>query len=361
MALTRSDKFIIAGAITLALVVVLGLAVWKKPQLFTGEAPKTETAQKTAPMPEQAATEQAAPDIPEPPAQTPAAETSSVAAPIAQAPAVEAQQSEAAAEETQPKEDQILFKGDETLDKMFADMHKAEDAAPAGETPMPRDKPAKTDEAAMPGAAPGATAETATESAPVSGPPAPSGKEETAASETSQAEMPADKADAKTSDNAELSPAFPPVEEKSETPAIKADAMDEPKIAPKTKTKTAPAKKTVKTAQAAPARGAVLGVTAEDRPGEFLLTVKTSAAPVGYEKFFLDGPPRVVLDLSGVWRYSGPWSLSGKGSLVRMIRLGKHADKFRVVIDLAQDADLILRGAPEISRIPGGLILKLQK
>ncbi len=29
MALTRSDKFIIAGAITLALVVVLGLAVWK--------------------------------------------------------------------------------------------------------------------------------------------------------------------------------------------------------------------------------------------------------------------------------------------------------------------------------------------
>ncbi len=300
-------------------------------------------------MPEQAATGQTTPDIPEPPAQGPAQEPIQTAAPkdistampVAQAPGDETQPAEAAApEEAQVKEDQILFKGDETLDKMFADMHKAEDAAPAGEAPMPRDKPAKTDEAAMP------DAETA--------------KEDAAANEKAQPETLGEKAAAK---SGELSPAFPPTDEKSDTPAVKADAMDEPKPAAKTiaKAKAAPAKKTAKTAPAKPARGAVLGVTAEDRPGEFILTVKTSAAAAEYEKFFLDNPPRVVLDLSGVWRYSGPWSLSGKGTLVRMVRLGKHADKFRVVLDLAQDADLMLRGAPEISRIPGGLVLKLQK
>ncbi len=356
MALTRSDKFIIAGAITLALVVVLGLAVWKKPQLFTGEAPKMEAAQKTAPMPEQAATEQAAPDIPEPPAQTPAEavqapiqaaapETASGAMPIAQTPAAETQQTEAAVpEETPAKEDQILFKGDETLDKMFADMHKAEDAAPIAETPMPRDKPAKTDETAMPEAA------------------APAATEDMAEGGKSQPETAGEEAAPKTDKEAELSPAFPPTEEKAETPAVKADAMDEPTPAAKSKPAAKPKPTAAKkSAKPAPARGAVLGVTAEDRPGEFTLTVKTSAAAAGYEKFFLDNPPRVVLDLAGAWRYTGPLSLSGKGTLVRMIRLGKHADKFRVVLDLAPDADLMLRGAPEVSRTPGGLTLKLQK
>jgi len=269
------------------------------------------------------------------PVATPAAETP---------PSGETPMQAASPEETPAKEDQALFKGDETLDKMFADMHKAEDAAPAGEAPMPRDKPAKTADGAalsasedMPDAAP-------KESAPESAMTPP----ETAA---------------KTGQNDERSPDFPPMEEKSGAPAIKAEAMDEPEPAakPAAKAKSAPAKKASKPAAPAPARGVVLGLTAEDRPGEFTLTVKTSAAVAGYEKFFMDNPPRVVLDLSGVWRYPGPWSLSGKGPLVRMIRLGKHADKFRVVLDLAPDADLMLRGAPEISRIPDGLVLKLQK
>ena len=57
-----------------------------------------------------------------------------------------------------------------------------------------------------------------------------------------------------------------------------------------------------------------------------------------YRVFLLRNPPRLVLDLMGVKSSEAKEALSLSGSRVRRIRLGRHADRMRVVFDLASNS-----------------------
>jgi hypothetical protein len=107
--------------------------------------------------------------------------------------------------------------------------------------------------------------------------------------------------------------------------------------------------------------GHVVRLVAEDKPGEFVLSVQTNKAPAHFEKRFLSDPPRMVLDLSGAWTYSGPLSRETGKDFIRRIRVGRHADMFRVVLDLAPDALSRFRGVPTAQAGPGGVTLRIPK
>ncbi|QLA13025.1 AMIN domain-containing protein [Desulfolutivibrio sulfodismutans DSM 3696] len=72
-------------------------------------------------------------------------------------------------------------------------------------------------------------------------------------------------------------------------------------------------------------------------------------------------PPRLVIDLAGRWTYTGPLSLSGKSPLITLVRIGKHPDILRLVLDLAPEAVTRLREAPVVDRTPNGVVIRLPK
>ena len=127
------------------------------------------------------------------------------------------------------------------------------------------------------------------------------------------------------------------------------------KAKPEAKPEAKPATKATATS------GNVIRVVAEERPGEYVLVIQTSKAPASFERMFYTDPPRLVLDIAGSWNYNGPLSSATGDPFIRQIRVGKHADKFRVVLDMAPDAPAKLRGAPTVERVPEGVALKIPK
>ena len=107
--------------------------------------------------------------------------------------------------------------------------------------------------------------------------------------------------------------------------------------------------------------GNVVRIVAEEKPGEYELRIQTNAPPASFSKAFMTDPPRMVLDLGGSWNYNGPLSSGTGNDFIRQIRVGKHPDKFRVVLDMAPDAPTRLRGAPTLERVSGGVVLKIPK
>ncbi|MFZ5813639.1 MAG: AMIN domain-containing protein [Thermodesulfobacteriota bacterium] len=333
MPLTKGDKLIIIGAVVLALTVVAGLAAWRKPHLFSGKKPAPEmtqrdfTAAPKAPSPPQSAQavapKPAAPATPPHAAEaTPPAPTSPrtsdipAAPPVAPAspealttPAVASPAVEPSAAPTPSPAPQApvspeavvnhpLFAGDEALDTMFSEM--GEEAAKM------REKTAK-------------------------GPKTPAKEPEAAPK-----------------------PALEPVE-------TKAEALDIPEKPAPLASKKPVKDKPAKTVPSAPARGAVVAVSASDKPGEYVLTVTTSTPAGEVTRTYMDNPPRLVIDLAGRWTYTGPLSLSGKSPLITLVRVGKHPDRLRLVLDLAPEATARLREAPIVDRTPNGVSIRLPK
>ncbi len=341
MPLTKGDKLIIIGAVVLALAVVAGLAAWRKPHLFTGVRPAPTMTDRdfTAPTPAppappaesslpDAAPPRAAGQSPSLPAPTPQAapasasparnrvsETASLPVPVpgasepAAPPAANTPPTSAPpAPKAEPVSPEIvsqhpLFAGDQALDQMFSDMgqeaaaSKVDTGKKAAHTPP------------VPDAAPS--------------PPAPAPQAPPEAAEALDVPAP------------------------SPGPSSKKPVKDKP----------APAGKPA----AGPSRGAVVAVSASDKPGEYVLTV-TTTSPVGeVTRTYMDGPPRLVIDLAGRWTYTGPLSLSGKSPLIRLVRVGKHADRLRLVLDLAPEAVARLREAPVVDRTPNGVVIRLPK
>jgi hypothetical protein len=113
--------------------------------------------------------------------------------------------------------------------------------------------------------------------------------------------------------------------------------------------------------QAGVAGGNVVRIVAEEKPGEYVLLIQTNKSPASFTKVFMTDPPRMVLDLGGAWNYNGPLSSATGNDFIRQIRVGKHADMFRVVLDMAPDATTKLRGAPTVTRVPEGVELRIPK
>jgi len=337
MPLTRGDKLIIGSAVALAAAVVLGLAALKKPFLFSHDAgpqpvaiepapaamkpgPPPSARPVTSPVEEPAASPVVAASPP--PAAMPGARPSA-ALPGATAPAPALPSPPPAAKPAQA--------GDETLDKMFAEITK-DDKAP-GKTTEP--KAAGPDQ--VPGAASGsvpvvvanepqpapAAADNAATGTPAAQPAAPAKGKKTAGAKPT-----------KPAKGTSRSVATPP----SQAPA---------------KAKAAP--------KSAAASGNVIRLVAEEKPGEYVLVVQTNRPPEHFQKMFMADPPRMVLDLAGAWSYSGPTTKATGERFIRQIRVGRHADMFRVVLDMGPEALSQLRGTPTVERVPEGVALKIPK
>jgi hypothetical protein len=323
--------------------VVAGLAAWRKPHIFFGgkaapemttrdfsvPAPGAAPAAETAKPAAQTAAAPASPPAQTAPAQqapTPAApaqtrptvhETASLPVPMPGQPVTSVPQDPAAATPEAPvaKEpvspeivsQHPLFAGDQNLDKMFAEMGADAAASKVNTSKKPAPLP------------PQAPAPTPAESAvrPVAPEPAA---------------VPAESLD--------ITDAKPAL-------ITKKPIKDKPAAAPKT--------------PAATSRGTVVAVSAADKPGEYVLSVTTSA-PVGdVTRVYMDDPPRLIIDLAGRWTYTGALSLPGKSPLIRQVRVGKHPDRLRLVLDLAPEAVTRLREAPMVDRNPNGVVIRLPK
>lgn len=344
MPLTRGDKMIIAGAVGLAVTVVLGLAVLKKPHLFSGGS-KVQTAD-IPPAP--AADSGPAPAVTLPLTAPPAAVAPSPAPTAAPTPAPMAAPTPAPAPAAAPPGKAALPKvaGDESLEKMFEEL--AGETAPGGKSPAGKPgqpKPEPEAKAPVPAAAP-SSPDTAIPEPQAA--PAPGSEVATAAPPVQPAApaKPDAKADAKAAAKA-----------KAEAKAAAKSAAAPKAETPKPLAAAKPEAKPATTAGS----GNVIRVIAEERPGEYVLVIQTNKAPASFERMFYTDPPRLVLDIAGSWNYNGPLSSATGDAFIRQIRVGKHPDKFRVVLDMAPDAPAKLRGAPTAERVPEGVALKIPK
>lgn len=370
MALTRGDKMIIAGAAALAVTVVLGLAVVKKPYLFgLGDKPAPAdippapaaapeipagpppiTAPPTAIAKQAANAAAPAPTAAPLPAPTPAPAAASAPATPTPVPAAPA----ASPAKAQPPQ----AAGDESLEKMFEEL-AGESAGPkAGKPGAPKaEAKAATPAPAVP-AAPVATtpaeaikAEALPEpqAAPAPGhEPAPA-KADPKADPKAEAKAKAEQAKAEAKAKAEQAKA----EAKAKAEQAKANPVPKP-VAPAGPAAPAAAKPVA-------GGGNVIRVVAEEKPGEYVLVIQTNKPPANFSRMFMTDPPRLVLDIDGAWNYNGPLSSSTGDAFIRQIRVGKHPDKFRVVLDMAPDATTRLRGAPTAERVPEGVALRIPK
>ncbi|WP_029456730.1 AMIN domain-containing protein [Solidesulfovibrio alcoholivorans] len=380
MALTRGDKMIIIGAVALAATVVLGLAILKRPGLFSGGAttpvaavPPAPTAAAPVPAvlaPVGAPAQSSAPGAPVAAAPSAATPTPSVPATVSPAPAVPASAAAPVADTVAPAASapssakpapRAAAPGDETLEKMFAEI--TGDTPAKGTSGKPSGKAAPHGSQAVPVTAP---AEPAPAPAPPSVTTEPAATETPAPAETSAATdvasvpqpVPAKgKGKAKAAKQPEPVAAKPAATEPAAAPAPKSQAKAQAKPEPKAlmaKTQAAAAKQTA-------ASGTVIRVVAEEKPGEYQLVVYTSKPPASFTKMFLTNPPRLVLDVAGSWKYVGPGASDTGNAFIRHIRVGTHPDKFRVVLDMAPDATARLRGAPTAERVPEGVAMRIPK
>jgi len=344
MALTRGDKMIIIGAVALAATVVVGLSVLKKARLFTGASDLPPAAVAPAPAPEAPPVAAAPVVVPPPPTSRPAPSSAPLAPPPGATPAASGQPASPSALPAGPAATASAARpavpGDETLEHMFAEI--AKDGPVAAKLPQPKAAvPAKEPKgsegpAAVAPTPPGSTPVVIAEPQPA--PAAPASEPEPAPAPSAK---PADKSKAKAKPEAKAKPAPP----------------SKPAPKPAAPAKSSPAAKTAASATS----GEIVRIVAEDKNAEYRLLVQTNRPPAQVQKMFMADPPRMVLDVAGSWHYTGPTAKATGENFIRQIRIGRHADMFRVVLDMAPDALSRLRGTPTVERVPEGVVLRIPK
>jgi len=132
------------------------------------------------------------------------------------------------------------------------------------------------------------------------------------------------------------------------------------KKAPKTKLKTSTVTK--KTDQIS-VQGEFIyrslkSIETKDSEEEFRVEVLADGPIHNAKKFFMDRPPRLVIDLKGKWRNPEYSVIEVNSTIVRKIRIGKHIDKLRIVLDL-KDRKLVTSAI--IQKTPNGLATIIKK
>ncbi len=89
----------------------------------------------------------------------------------------------------------------------------------------------------------------------------------------------------------------------------------------------------------------------------FKMMIESSEPIQNYSTSYEDDPPRFVIDLLGKWTNSGKSMIGIDNEIVKRIRIGEHADKLRLVLDLTVDISLV----PKIEKTPSGLNLIIKK
>jgi hypothetical protein len=72
--------------------------------------------------------------------------------------------------------------------------------------------------------------------------------------------------------------------------------------------------------------------------GELRVDLFAGGPIKAFRYFFMNAPPRLVIDLRGTWETQRDSSLTVTQRVAKKIRIGKHPDKLRVVIDLKDGA-----------------------
>ena len=76
-----------------------------------------------------------------------------------------------------------------------------------------------------------------------------------------------------------------------------------------------------------------------------------------YKSFFLQDPPRFVIDLDGEWQTRRWPEIRVNSDLVKKIRIGRHPDRLRIVMDLK----IGQVPSSKLSDSPEGLVVILQR
>lgn len=82
-------------------------------------------------------------------------------------------------------------------------------------------------------------------------------------------------------------------------------------------------------------KNSLVAARVEKVQGRCLLRVTSASPLMRYKWLQLENPPRVALDLVGSWDVNAMTRDRGDGLCVRELRLGRHADRVRVVVELA--------------------------
>jgi len=100
----------------------------------------------------------------------------------------------------------------------------------------------------------------------------------------------------------------------------------------------------------------LIGFESQTSKGEFRMVILADRPIKKYESFFLASPPRIVIDLAGKWKNLGYSELTLNGDKVKGIRVGKHFDRLRVVMDLKNRGRIY----PDIKQSSRGLDLTIR-
>lgn len=101
----------------------------------------------------------------------------------------------------------------------------------------------------------------------------------------------------------------------------------------------------------------VVGVTAKEVKNKFTFVLLADKAIAGHKSFFLEQPPRFVIDVPGQWNFPQESELKLKGKMAKSVRFGKHPDFIRIVIDLTS----LAFQAPTVDTSSTGLFVTLTK
>jgi type IV pilus assembly protein PilQ len=135
--------------------------------------------------------------------------------------------------------------------------------------------------------------------------------------------------------------AAPPIESRDDAPAAVSAGPDEG--AP---VAAAPAKPATK----------ILAVEPQGSPDGTVVRLRTDGAVAGVETSVLSGPPRLVLDLTGVRSSSAPAVTAVDSKQIQRVRVGTHGEKARVVFDVPNEAAL---GQRQVMPVADGLVVAL--
>lgn len=371
MALDSRTKTMIVASITAAAMVVTSLVIWK--QVFFGKRQAPETA-VVAQRPEQPTPDALAPQAATP-GQPAAQSGGAIMMPVA--PRETPGQAAGPAPAQGPAQGPALKDGEKTLEQIFSEHQPAPpQGAPQPAPPQPSSGPDLSPES---GQRLPVTANAKAPAEPNPGEPEyrPVEADSAAAAKTEMKTEPA----SDDPERAALESALEKEalgltkkgkektkEKKSEPAATDKKTESLPAAKPEPQAPAAKAEPSAKTEPRAKAasgsawkgRGVFQTASVSASGNASTVRIKATAVPPAPVVVTMDSPARVIVDLPGHWEHEGPGEVAGAG-IIRKVRIGKHADKLRIVLDLSIDATSKLSGKPVIEETSGGLSITVKE
>ncbi len=142
--------------------------------------------------------------------------------------------------------------------------------------------------------------------------------------------------------------------EVTETPLEKQDRLKEDKDAVKTQIAEIPVKSPI---AVKPEKNSIEKVKFIKWPRGFKMSMVTAHGVGKYNNFFLDGPPKLVLDIKGKWKLNTDSVFRVRNDLVKQVRIGEHDEFIRIVFDFKTKKPVL----PEVTKSDQGLIITIKQ